>query len=577
MKFFSPRRPPKRPPELTYSVDEVPPLHVTLLGGLQHVGLIAIFLIFPIVVINEVGGPASLSANILSLAVIALGFAAILQAIPKGPVGSGFLCPANYSAIYLAPSIASLKMGGLPLLFGMTVFAGVIEAALSPLLHRIRSLFPPELSGLVVFFVGTTVGSLGFRYLIGVGADLPPTRNDIFVAVITLGVTAGLIVWGKGQTRVYCALIGMIAGYGASALMGVLPLDALENLRSLPLMAFPTVDHISWSFSSALALPFAISAVVAAIKAVAVISACQRINDASWVRPEMHSLSCGVLADGLGTISSGVLGSMGVNSSPTAVALSAATGVTSRAVGFAAGGLLIAFGFFPKIIGLLVLMPRPVMGSLLVFVASFILVSGIQTMATRMLDARRTLVIGLAASAGITAEMVPNIGWEMPTAIQPILTSSLVLGTTIALVLHVLFRVGQRQRATLVFDPAASDANGQVSDFVEDCGRAWAARRDVMERVLFGVTQAIESIREFSSGGRPIRIGARFDEFSVDIDLTYEGELIPLPERRPSNEEIIEFKDGHLTLAGFMLRRNADGVTAFRRGGESVVQFHFDH
>lgn len=127
MKVASLFPPRKRPAELIYCVDEVPPLHITLFSGLQHVGLIAIFLLFPIVLIKEVGGPASLSANILSLAVIALGFASILQAIPKGPVGSGFLCPANYSAIYLAPAIASVKMGGLPLLFGMTVFAGVIS------------------------------------------------------------------------------------------------------------------------------------------------------------------------------------------------------------------------------------------------------------------------------------------------------------------------------------------------------------------------------------------------------------------------------------------------------------------
>jgi NCS2 family nucleobase:cation symporter-2 len=339
-------------------------------------------------------------------------------------------------------------VGGLPLLFGMTVFAGVLESALSPLLRRIRALFPPELSGLVIFFVGTTVGSLGFRYLIGVGEIV--TRNDIVVAVVTLGVTAGLNVWGKGQARVFCALIGLVAGYATAALTGVLPSDAMKNLESLPLITLPTVGHINWSFSSALALPFAISALVATIKAVAVLTACQRINDGHWVRPQMRSLSRGVLADGLGTICSGVVGSMGLNCSPTSVALSAATGVTSRVVGWSVGGLLIALGFFPKIIGMLVLMPRPVMGALLVFVASFIIVNGIQTMAARMLDVRRTLVIGLAASAGITAELIPNMGWDVPTTLQPILTSSLVLGTTTALALQVLFRIGQRKRLTLI-------------------------------------------------------------------------------------------------------------------------------
>ena len=184
---------------------------------------------------------------------------------------------------------------------------------------------------------------------------------------------------------------------------GVLPLDELENLHSRPLMAFPTVDHIGWSFSSALALPFAISALVATIKAVAVITACQRINDASWVRPEMRSLSRGVLADGLGTISSGVLGSMGVNSSPTSVGSPPLRELLAEPSDLPQAGFSSSWNFSKDY---WVACPDAPAGNgmLLVFVASFILVNGIQTMATRMLDARRTLVIGLAASAGITAK-----------------------------------------------------------------------------------------------------------------------------------------------------------------------------
>jgi xanthine permease XanP len=567
----------KKPPELIYGVDDVPPPHVILLSGLQHVGLITIFLLFPLVIVREVGASAMLSANLLGLAVIALGIAALLQGIPRGPVGSGFLCPANYSAIYLAPSLAATKLGGLPLLFGMTVFAGLVEAALSPLLRRIRPLFPPELSGLVIFFVGTTVGSLGFRYLIGIGSEQPIGRDDIVVAVITLGVTAGLNVWGKGQARLFCALIGMMAGYVISVLTGVLPTVELAGLRSLPLLAFPNLDHISWSFTPALVLPFAISALVATVKSVAVVTVCQRINDEGWVRPEMSSLSRGVLADGLGTVSSGLLGSMGLNSSPTSAGLSAATGVASRVVVLATGGLLIALGFLPMLIGLFVMMPRPVMGSLLVFVASFILVNGIQTMARRMLDARRTLVIGLAMSAGITAEIAPNMASEIPTIIQPIVSSSLVLGTITALLLNVLFRLGQRQRISLTLDPAAADMRTQVIDFIDERGRAWGARRDVMERVSFGVSQASEAIREFCASGGSIRIDAQFDEFNLDVQLTYQGDLIDIPEHRPSDKEIMETEAGHLRLAGYMLRRNADRVTTSRRGKESIVKFHFDH
>jgi NCS2 family nucleobase:cation symporter-2 len=222
--------PRKKPPDLIYGVDDVPPLYVIVLGGLQHVGLVTIFLIFPLLVLKESGVSDALSANVLGLAVMALGVAAILQGLPRGPVGSGYLCPANYSAIYLAPALAAVKSGGLPLLFGMTVFAGAIEAALSPILRRIRPLFPPELSGLVIFFVGTTVGSLGFRYLLGIGSNNPVGHGEVVVALMTLGVTVGLNVWGKGQPRLFCALIGMIVGYAAAVFAGRFAL--CRSLRS---------------------------------------------------------------------------------------------------------------------------------------------------------------------------------------------------------------------------------------------------------------------------------------------------------------------------------------------------------
>jgi NCS2 family nucleobase:cation symporter-2 len=572
------RLPPgKKPPDIVYGVDDVPPLLVIALSGLQHVGLIAIFLIFPLLVVKELGASTVLSVNFLSVAVIALGIAAILQALPKGPVGSGFLCPANYSAIYLSPSLAAVKVGGLPLLFGMTLFAGMFEAALSPLLRRLRSFFPPELSGLVIFFVGTTVGSLGFRYLIGTGSERPLASADILVAVVTLGVTAGLNVWGKGQSRLFCSLIGMTVGYVIAALSGVLPGDDFAVLRALPAVAFPSFDHLGWSFAPALALPFAVSALVATVKSAAVVTVCQRINDSGWVRPHMGSLSRGVLADGLGTAASGLIGSIGLNSSPTCAGLSAATGGTSRTIGFAVGGLLIALGFLPMLTGLFVMMPRPVMGALLVFVACFILINGIQTIASRMLDARRTLVIGLALSAGITAEIVPNMSSDMPPILAPIVSSSLVLGTLTALLLNLLFRLGQRQRVTLTLEPEAGDAMKRVVDFFEERGRAWGARRDVMERVSFGVSQSLESIQEVCEARGPIRIDAQFDEFNLDVTLAYRGELIELPNRRPSDKEIMESEAGHRRLAGFMLRRNADRVAASRKGDECLVQFHFDH
>jgi len=86
-----------------------------------------------------------------------------------------------------------------------------------------------------------------------------------------------------------------------------------------------------------------------------------------------------------------------------------------------------------------------------------------------------------------------------------------------------------------------------------------------------------ETIHEVCESRGSIRINAHFDEFNLDVIMTYQGELIELPHRRPTDKELIESEAGHRRLAGYMLRRNADRVSASRKGDECVVQFHFDH
>lgn len=569
--------PGKRPPDLIYGVSDVPPHYIALLSALQHIGLVTIFLIYPLLIAKEIGASVELSARMLSLALIALGIATLLQGLPRGPVGTGFLCPANHTAVYLAPSIAALKLGGLPLLFGMTAFAGLVECLLSFVLRRIRPLVPPEISGLVIFFVGMAVAAIGCRYIAGVGSSAPVTWGDISVTAITLGLMVALNVWAKGNARLFCALIGMVSGYLASIATGALSPEQMSAIAELPLVAAPNLGHVSWSFSADMILPFVIVAVAATLKTIGVITVCQRINDASWVRPDIESLSRGVLADGLGTTVAGAVGSPGLNTSTPCTGLAAATGLTSRYVGYAAGGILIALGFLPMLTGVFVIMPRPVMGAALLFAACFILINGMQTIASRMLDARRTLVIGLALSAGLAAETLPHMSEGIPVALQPIVSSSLVLGTIVALVLNLVFRIGQKRRVMLTIDSAAPDTLDKIRQFFDIQGRSWGARRDVIERASFGVAQAIETIQDVGNPSGPVSVEARFDEFNLDVALTYRGAMIELPERRPSDKEIIETEEGHRRLAGFMLRRNADRVRSDQTGGDVVIRFHFDH
>jgi NCS2 family nucleobase:cation symporter-2 len=566
----------KRPPNFAYWLNESPPHGVTLLSGLQHIGLVCSFLPIPLAVAREAGLAPDRMVDLIAVSMLALGVTAIIQALTRGPVGSGLLAPSCFSGAYLAPSLLAAKTGGLSLVFGMTMFGGLIEAGLSRVLRYLRPFLPPEVAGFVVVMVGVTVGGLGVRYVLGVGAPAPASARELAVSALTLGLMVGLNVWGRGAPRLFCALLGIIGGYVAGALLGVLVVADFARVMDAPLIGLPAVGDLGWSFEVALIIPFAVGATAACLKTVGDLTTCQKTNDADWVRPDMRSIGRGTLANGIGSALAGFLGTTGLNTSSANIGLAGATGVTSRRIAYATGGIFLVLAFMPKLSGLLAVMPRPVMGAALMFVAAFIFVNGLQIIASRLLDARRTFVIGLSFIIAIAVDISPAFFRTLPASVQPLVGSSLVAGMITAILLNLTFRIGARRVQSLVL-PAGRVDPVALEQFMEANGASWGARRDIINRATFSLAQSIEVIMDSCEPQGPVEVAASFDEFNLDLRVSYVGPPLELPEKRPTNEEIMESEDGQLKLAGFMLRRQADRVRASHNAGRSTVLFHFDH
>ena len=188
---------PRKPGNITYGLDDVPPLLITAGNAVQHVALISINFVYPLLIFRLADVPVSGIASLLAVGLLVLGAGTLLQAIKRGPVGSGFLCPATFTAAYLSPSLVAIKAGGLPLLFGMTLFAGTLEVVFSRLLNRVRPYFPTEISGLVILMIGISAGMAGLRLLFGSNAE-PVTSSEWSVAGVTLASMVAFNVWGRG-------------------------------------------------------------------------------------------------------------------------------------------------------------------------------------------------------------------------------------------------------------------------------------------------------------------------------------------------------------------------------------------
>lgn len=566
----------KKPPHIAYAVEDRPPLAVTVLSGLQHVGIIAIALVYPLILSREAGLSLDQTSDVLGATMLILGLGAALQSLPRGAIGAGYLCPPVCTAAYLGPSLLAVKTGGVSLVFGMLAFGGLIEAALSRLLRPLRPYLPPEISGLVVVLIAVALGSLAFRNLLGIGMPQPEHLPHFIVAAVTLGTMVGLSVWSRGIPRLFCALIGMAVGCAAAVANGALTAADLRTVQAAPLVSLPGFAAHGWSWNASLVIPFAVAALANCVRTIGDVTICQKINDADWVRPEMRSISGGALANGVTNILGGILGAHGVSTYTSSVGLAAATGVTSRRVGYAIGGIFVVLAFMPKASAVFLVMPAPVIGAATLFTSAIIFINGLQIITSRLLDARRTFVIGLAFMAAMAIELYPSFFGALPAATNVFFGSSLVLGTVTALLLNLVFRLGVRRTQKLDVDPQHVDP-AAIEAFMETHGAAWGARRDVIDRAGFDLAQSIETIVDSGVATGPLEIEASFDEFSLDLRVSYEGPQLELPEVRPSNEEIMASEEGARRLAGFMLRRYADRVQATQHAGRSTILFHFDH
>jgi NCS2 family nucleobase:cation symporter-2 len=338
-------------------------------------------------------------------------------------------------------------LGGLPLMRGMTIVAGLVELVFARFVKKLRFLFPPEITGMVVLMVAIGLIPLGVSKFLGIAYMGEPVNAAVVaVAAITLLVMVGLNVWGGNRVKLYSVLVGLVVGYILSFLAGLFSAEQFQELMLAPVLALPVLDNYwSFSFQWALVPVFAIVSITGALKSFGNLIMCEKVNDAEWREPDMSRISGGLLADAACVTASGLLGGVASDTSASNVALSSASGATSRYIGFMAGAIFILLGFFPKIAGLLSLMPMPVMGAILVYVTSFMIMSGIQIILGSGGDVRKTFVVGISMIFGLSLAMLPSLFASLPYWLHSLFDSPLTLSTVLAVALNQVFEARHKK------------------------------------------------------------------------------------------------------------------------------------
>ncbi|WP_298774607.1 solute carrier family 23 protein [uncultured Shewanella sp.] len=486
-------------------------------------------LAFSVVIFRQSGLSDELIVQKLQWVLVAYAIGTLLQAVywKKIAIGTGLMLPPISGAIYVQPSILAIAIaiGGIPLLIGMTIFAGFCEFVLSFILRRTRIIFPPEICGLVLLLVGLELGVTSIH----AGAVEPYMSNGA-ILVATLIPILVLSVWGKGYIRHICSMIGVLFGFiMALYLEGGADFKALQ----VPFLTLPSLEVIKEqkiAFDWSLSLPFFLVGFAATIRSLGLTMSVQQANDPHWRKPDYDSLQRSIRTDGLAAMIAGMLGVNGINVSPTSTTMAIAFRCTDVVLSYA---MSIVFLLLSCCTGLLIYIatsPLPIVAGLLLYYAAFIFTGGIRTIGAQSFGIRQVFIIGISFFVAVSTYILPQAYQALPSPLDVFGRSSLALGLIFAVALNMIFSIGSRRNARFILR-MDSLPDRQIHENINTYGNSWGLKQDLVEDTILIAKEIAHDIHHANLAESDIIVETKDNTIAFCVSLSYTGapyKMMPL-------------------------------------------------
>lgn len=532
-------------------------------------------LAFSVVIFRQSGFTDDVIVSKLQWVLIAYAIGTLLQAVywQKIGIGTGLMLPPISGAIYVQPSILAIAIGGLPLLIGMTIFAGMCEFILSFVLRRTRIIFPPEICGLVLLLVGLELGVASIQ----AGAKAPYMINGAILMATLLPILV-LSVWGKGYIRHVCSMVGVFSGFVVTLyFQGIGNVNELNvALFTLPPLSAITEQNISFNWS--LSLPFFLVGFAATIRSLGLTMSVQQANDPHWRKPDYPVLQRSIRTDGLAAMIAGALGVNGINVSPTSTTMAIAFRCTDVMLSYAMSLIFILLSCCTGLLIYIANSPLPIVAGLLLYYAAFIFTGGIRTIGAQSFGIRQVFTIGISFCVAMSTHIIPEAYQALPAPLNVFGRSSLALGLIFAVVLNMLFSIGSRRNARFILR-MESVPDKLIRENINTYGDSWGLKQDLVEDTIMIAKEIAHDIHHAHLAESDIVVEARDSTIEFSVSLTYTGapyKMMPL--QRVNMEKILDeemFIEGlKIYLRGMMPDKVS---TSLNQNDHCCVMISFNH
>ena len=430
-------------------VDEKLPLGRLFPLGLQHVlamyaGAVAV----PLILGGAIGLSPQEIAFLIAADLFTCGIATLIQSFGMGNF-AGVKLPVvmGVSFVAVGPMVTLSQEATLPVIYGGIIFAGLFITVFSGLIGKTVRFFPKVVTGTVITLVGLALVPVAMNNAAG-GLKSPTYGNpeNLLLAALTLIVVIVVNKYLKGFMQAIGVLIGLIVGTVAASALGMVNFDAVSNAGWFNIVT-PFYFGLP-EFRADAMIAMTIVSLVAAVEGIGVFIALGDIGEKEIKEKE---ISRGLRGEGLAQILGGVFNSFPYSTFSQNVGLVVLSGVRSRYVTVCAGLILVFLGTIPKFAALATVIPNAVLGGATLAMFGMVAVSGIRILSNvDFSKSGNMLIVAISLALGLGAKITPQMFAQFPQLARVLCEEGIILGSTVAIILNIVFNFKEIQAANKV-------------------------------------------------------------------------------------------------------------------------------
>ena len=428
-----------------------PPAGAAVSLALQHLVAMIVGCVTPAIIIANVVGLSQPDRILLIQASLVMSaVSTLLQLYPVGGrFGAGLPVILGVSFAYL-PSMQAIagEGGGLAVITGAMIVGGAVAVVVGIFVRPIRRLFPPVITGTVVFTIGLSLYPTAINYMAGGASNtlelvtargLTPALaygswQNWLIAAVTLTAVMVLNNRGRGVCRLASILLGMFCGYVVALCFGMVDFSGIGEAAWFSL---PQFLHFGVSFEPSACIAIGLLFAINSVQAIGDFTA-TTVGGFSR-QPTDRELQGGIVAYGATNMLAALFGGLPTATYSQNVGIVTTNKVVNRTVFTLAGGFLLLAGVCPKFSALLTTIPQCVLGGATVTVFSTIAMTGMKLITSQELTARNTTIVGLSAALGVGISQASAALSQFPREFTIIFGKSpVVIATLMAVALNVI-------------------------------------------------------------------------------------------------------------------------------------------